>query len=234
MSLARAQRFAAGPAAAFLVAFVVVGQPAEAQEVPAIYLYVNDRASPSALYSFEWEDLDSLCYQIDKLTGAEVAILVVNSTAPFAIEEYALRTFEENGIGKEGKDNGVLILLTTDDNAWRIEVGYGLEYVLTDSRVGRFAREWLEPALEIPDYGGGLYDLTLAIGQYIVDNYEEGTPTDPSPWVLDWKGIAVGVVVLLVLGGLTRGRIFFWVGNVFKRGGFGGGRSGGGGASGRR
>ena len=234
MSLARARRFAAGPAAAFLVVFVVVGQPAAAQEVPTIYLYVNDRASPPALYSFEWEDLDSLCYQIDKLTGAEVAILVVNTSAPFAIDEYALRTFEESGIGKAGKDNGVLILLTTDDNAWRIEVGYGLEYILTDSRVGSFAREWLEPALAIPDYGGGLYDLTLAMGQYIVDNYEEQTPTDPSPWVWDWKGIALGVIVVVVLSVLTKGRFVFWVGNIFKRGGFGGGRSGGGGASGRR
>jgi len=52
-------------------------------------------------------------------------------------------------------------------------------------------------------------------------------------WVFDWRGIAVGVAVVLLVGLLTRGRIFLWVGNVLKRGGFGGGRSGGGGAKGR-
>ncbi len=224
-----------GACAFVLVAILIASVPAEGQEIPEVYLYVNDLASPGALLSFEEEDLQGLCYEIDSLSSAEVAILIVNTSEPMGIDEFGFRTFEANAIGKAGKDNGVLIILAVDEGAWRIEVGYGLEYILTDSKVAQYARTWLEPQLNVSDYYAGLYDVTLAIGQDIVDNYEEGTGGgEPQLWTYDWRGIALGVAVVLVIGVLTKGRLFLWVGNVFMRGGFGGGRSGGGGASGRR
>lgn len=208
--------------------------PVAGQEIPEVFLYVNDLASPGALLDAEEDDLDYLCLRIDELSSAEVAILVVNTTSPMAIEEFGFRTFEANAIGEAGKDNGLLILLAVDEGAWRIEVGYGLESVLTDAKVAQYARTWLEPAIGVFDYYGGLYDVTLAMGQDIVDNYDEsGGGGSPQLWVYDWRGIALGVAVVLGVGILTRGRLFLWVGNVFMRGGFGGGRSGGGGASGR-
>lgn len=219
---------------ALLVALVLSVPPASAQDVPTIYLYVNDLASPGALLDFEEADLSDLCYEVDARTSAEIAILVVNSTLPLDIDTYAVRTFEENGIGKEGRDNGVLVLVVTDDAAWRIEVGYGLEYILTDAKVAGFARDWLEPQLAIGDYYAGIYDVTLAIGQEIVDRYEEGPPTDPQPWVIDWGAICIALVVMVIIAGLTRGRVYFlYLPRLFMRGRFGGGRSGGGGASGR-
>ena len=228
------------PSARRTLAFLLFGvlaalaaPPAGAQEPPTIFLYVNDLASPRALLSDEYLAIEDLCYQVDQLSSVEIAILVVNTSQPWGMEALAFETFEANAIGKAGKDNGLLILVSTNESAWRIEVGYGLEGILPDSKVADFARENLEPALASGDYGVGLYDLTLAMGQYIVDNYEESTPTDPALVVFDWKGIAIGVAVALFLGVITKGRIFLWVGNVFKRGGFGGGRSGGGGASGR-
>ena len=218
-----------------LVALLASIVPVAAQEVPDIYLYVNDLASPGALLYDEEDSLDSLCLEIDQLSSAEVAILVVNTTAPLAIEEFGFRTFEANAIGKAGKDNGLLIILAVDEGAWRIEVGYGLEGILTDGKVGQYARTWLEPAINASDYYGGLYDVTLAMGQDIVDHYDESSGGgQPQLWVYDWRGIALGVAVVLAIGVLTKGRMFLWVGNVFMRGGFGGGRSGGGGASGRR
>lgn len=226
-----------GPAIAYalvLVALLASVVPVRGQEIPTIFLYVNDLASPGALLRDEENALDSLCTRIDELSSAEVAIVVVNTTAPMAIEEFGFRTFEANAIGKAGKDNGLLIVLAVDDGAWRIEVGYGLEGILPDSKVAQYARTWLEPAINASDYYGGLYDVTLAIGQDIVDNYDQGGgASNPQLWVLDWRGIALGVAVVVVVGVLTRGRAFLWVGEIFKRGGFGGGRSGGGGASGR-
>jgi uncharacterized protein len=217
-----------------LVLLVSLAAPAvRAQEFTTLTLYVNDLASPRALLRSEHLDIEDLCYQVDSYSSVEIAILVVNTTQPYDIDTYAFRTFEANAIGKEGKDNGLLIILSVDERAWRIEVGYGLEYFLTDSVVANFAREYLEPPLADGFYGDGLYDLTLNMGQYIVDNYEEATPTQPSLWVPDWKGIALGVAVAMFLAVITKGRVFFWVGNVFQRGGFGGGRSGGGGARGR-
>lgn len=111
---------------------------------------------------------------------------------------------------------------------------YGLEPILTDAKVANFARTWLEPALAVEDYYVGLYDVTLAIGKEIVDQYEPGAQgSNPDVWVWDWRGIVLGIVVFIMVGVLTGGRIFLWIGSVLKRGGFGGGRSGGGGARGR-
>ena len=232
MSPLRAPLATAGCAFVFLLVLTSM-VPAKGQEVPAVSLYVNDLASPGALLSFEEDKLDSLCYEIDYRTSAEVAILVVNTTLPMGIDEFAFRTFEQNVIGKEGKDNGILIIVTTDEGAWRIEVGYGLEGLLPDSKVARFARDYLEPGIAAFDYYQGLYDVTFELGNEILNSGEGTSGGNPQPWIYDWRGIAVGFVVLMVVGVVTRGRVFLWVGNVLKRGGFGGGRSGGGGASGR-
>lgn len=220
-------------ALAVLVALVASSAPSSGQEIPTIYLYVNDLATPGALLTNEENDLTDLCYQVDSLSSAEIAILVVNRTLPMDIDTFAFRVFEANAIGKAGKDNGLLIVVATDERAWRIEVGYGLEPILTDAKVADFGRTWLEPALAVGDYYGGLHDVTLAIGQEIVDLYEGGSGSNPDLWVWDWRGIALGVVIFLALGVLTGGRVFLWIGNLFRRGGFGGGRSGGGGAKGR-
>lgn len=203
------------------------------RDVPEIRLYVNDLASPGALSPEDEFWLTELCLQIDNRTSAEVAILVVNKTDPMTIDEFAFRTFERNGIGKVGKDNGLLIVVATDENRWRIEVGYGLEGTLPDGLVGRFAREYLEPALAVYDYYGGLFDVTYAMGTEILNNYDASAPTQPKPWVIDWGMVAIVLVVAIVLGVLTKGRIFLFIPELLTRGRFGGGRSGGGGASGR-
>lgn len=210
-----------------------------AQEVPTIYLYVNDLADPGALLRAEEAALDDLCYEVDSLTSAEIAVLIVNTTAPQGIDLYAVETFERNGVGKEGLDNGVLILISIDERQWRIEVGYGLEWLLTDAFVGEVGTTYLAPAFEGGDYFTGLYDATLAIGQTIVDNYEPGPggpPQAPQLFVIDWTAVAIIAAILVGMAILTRGRIFLWTGglfSIFRRGGFGGGRSGGGGARGR-
>src|SRR3989441_7130050 len=76
--------------------------PVVAQDLPTIYLYVNDLTTPGTLLSDEFNALEDLCYQVDSLTSAEIAILVVNTTQPWGIDTFAARTFSANGIGKAG------------------------------------------------------------------------------------------------------------------------------------
>jgi len=207
-----------------------------ADEVPKVYLYVNDLASPHALLSNEAHDIEDICYQVDLDTTAEIAILVVNTTGSLGIDMFAVRTFEVNGIGKKGQDNGVLIVVSTDEHAWRVEVGYGLEGVLTDGFVARVGREEMAPYISAGDFYTGIYNGTVAIGQKILDEYEPGPGSHPRPdlIVIDWRTVAIGVAIFLVISVITKGRLSLWVvGSIFKRGGFGGGRSGGGGASGK-
>lgn len=204
--------------------------PVSAQ-VPDIYLYVNDLASPGVLLMAEENSLDDLCFEIDDKTTAEVAILLVNTTLPDGIDQFAVQTFERNAIGKQGKDNGVLILVSVDERKSRIEVGYGLEGVLNDAKVGRFLADHLVPALEVGDYYDGLWELTFAVGTEILNNYDPGGGTGQTPriWVLDWWMVLL-LVILIALSIVTRGRLLMFLPNLWKRGGFGGGRSGGGGA----
>lgn len=208
--------------------------------IPTIYPYANDLAGALDVGYKEW--LDDICYVIDYDTSCEIAVLVVNSTLPNDINYYALRTFQKNGIGKEGKDNGVLILVAVADKHWRIEVGYGLMGILTGATVTDLGRTYIAPYLNDTTYlGGGLVDLTTEMGDIIESEYTgdtSGTPAYPVSGIpLElWQWILI-IVFVVSVGALTRGRAFFWVFLLLRgmgRGGgrWGGGRSGGGGGRG--
>ena len=209
----------------FVGAFLLAPK-AVAQDIPSVYLYVNDLTSPPTLLRSEADDITSICYQVDNLTSAEVAVLIVNSTQPLGISQFAVKTFQSNGIGKAGRDNGVLIVVSTNERQWRIEVGYGLEGVLNDAKVGSIGRSTIEPALASGDLYSGIYDATLQVGQEIVDHYN-GQANNPSLFTWNWKGIAITIAIFLLTGGSI-----ISVRGIYRRSGYGGGRSGGGGAEG--
>ena len=208
--------------------------------IPTIYPYANDNAGALEIGDKEW--IDSICLEIDQETSCEVAVLVVNTTQPNDISYFTLRTFQKNAIGKEGKDNGVLIVVAVDDDAWKIEVGYGLMGILTGARVTDLANEFLVPEMtDTGNLGFGLVDLTTAIGNILVDEYTgsaggnpaypiQGIPLESWQWIL-----LIGVIILIIVA--TRGRalvFIFWIFQGLGRGGgkWGGGRSGGGGGRG--
>ena len=93
----------------------------------------------------------------------------------------------------------------------------------------------ITPHLDRGDYFSALYEATWTIGQQIVDRYDPGGAAEGTPQliVIDWWAVGVSVAVFLGVAFLTKGRGYLWLGNLFKRGGFGGGRSGGGGARGK-
>src|SRR3990172_883398 len=157
-----------------LVALLIALPGAAAEHVPSVSLYVNDYSSPPILLYSEWSDLEDLCYLIDSVTSAEVGVLIVNSTQPFGIDDLAVEVFNEAGIGKADLDNGVLIVVSIDEQQWRIEVGRGIEYVLNDAKVGRIGRDRLEPNLSSEfTFHPGLKDAIYDIGIEIEENYEE-------------------------------------------------------------
>jgi uncharacterized protein len=225
---------------AALAAFLPL--PAATAEVPEIRLYVNDYTDPSILLHTEWSDLEDLCYFIDATTSVEVAILIVNTTVPLGIDEFAVQTFNQNGVGKADLDNGVLLVVSLDEGQWRIEVGRGIEYVLNDAKVGRWGREYLEPIAVNQTWlylFDGLYYLVDDLRLEVEENYEEGHATDPTPWKIDWTPVIAGFAVTAVVGVATKGRVILGPGMFMPRGGvrwvrggFGGGSSGHGGARG--
>jgi uncharacterized protein len=208
--------------------------------IPTIYPYVNDQAG--VLPSDYSSAIDDMCYQIDFETSCEVAVLVVNTTQPNDISYFALRVFQKNAIGKEGMDNGVLIVVAVSDGTWKIEVGYGLMGILTGARVADLAATYLVPYFESGALEDGLYETTYEIGTILINEYT-GEPTGKTAYPISWVPLktwqwAVLILGVIVLGVVTRGRAFlfvFWIVEILSggRGKFGGGRSGGGGARGR-
>ncbi|VCU69700.1 hypothetical protein PIGHUM_01763 [Pigmentiphaga humi] len=88
--------------------------------------------------------------------GSQVAVLVVPTTKPESVEQYALRVAETWKAGRKNIDDGVLFLVAKDDRRMRIEVGYGLEGVLTDAASRRILDEIVTPRFEAGDYYGGI------------------------------------------------------------------------------
>lgn len=88
--------------------------------------------------------------------GSQIAVLVVASTAPESIEAYALRVVEAWQLGRQGVDDGVLLLVALDDRRMRFEVGYGLEGSVPDALARRIIAETIAPRFYEGDYAGGL------------------------------------------------------------------------------
>ena len=215
------------------------------------------------LVPLEWiDEIEYYALQVDEDTTAEIVVVVLQSISGHGItdadgseitdivqlgvyifNELPLETYDGDtvvGIGKEGKDNGVLILLAINEKQWRIEIGYGLEGYITDLESNRIAQDYLLPELSKGNYGEGLYYTVVAIAEQIpitnqtdfgvrgVYYYEQNTSTEEIPfWESDWFMLAI--VVLMILFGVTVGIPVFRRGGVRGRGG----RSGGGGSSGK-
>ena len=106
--------------------------------------YVNDFAH--VLDQATIAQLDNICQQLDQKAHAQIAVVTVNSLDGSDIESYAVDLYKKWGIGSKATDHGVLILLAVQDRKYRIEVGYGLEPILTDGKVGRLWPRSRSPA----------------------------------------------------------------------------------------
>jgi len=114
---------------------------------------------PGALRPDTIATLNRAISELERTTGVEVAVVVVGSLGGSTVEEVAERIFRRWGIGKAGQDNGLLFLWSTGDRRVRIEVGYGLEPVLPDGKVGALLDTYV-----IPRFRAGQYDEGVVAG----------------------------------------------------------------------
>jgi uncharacterized protein len=136
-----------------------------AQTFPKPTGYVNDFAK---LYTDSFRtELERDLETFDASTSAEVVVVTVENLQGTTIEDYATRLFENWKIGKEKKDNGVLLLIAKEEREVRIEVGYGLEGVINDARAGRIIRDIMLPSFKKNDYEGGTKQAIQVIKQYV-------------------------------------------------------------------
>ncbi|HZT37302.1 MAG TPA: TPM domain-containing protein [Bryobacteraceae bacterium] len=111
-------------------------------------------------------ELERYCGSVEQATGAQMAIVTIDTTGDAPIEDFANALFRKWGIGKKGKDEGVMLLVAVRDRKWRIEVGYGLEPTLPDAFADDVGREMI-PSLRQNDYGHALIAAAAEIGSRI-------------------------------------------------------------------
>ncbi|HLD34150.1 MAG TPA: TPM domain-containing protein, partial [Candidatus Nanoarchaeia archaeon] len=123
--------------------------------------YVSDYAN-AITPEFEAQ-INELAASIEDNTTVEVAVLTIPSLKGQNIESLAIEVFQDWGIGKKDVNNGLLLVIAVDDRAWRVEVGYGLEPVITDAMAGRFGREILVPNFQAGEYGKGVLEFVQRV-----------------------------------------------------------------------
>lgn len=189
--------------------------------------FINDFADVIA------EDDENYIYGVGEdiyvKTTAQVVAVTVKTTGDESIEDYALNLGRKWQIGNEEKDNGIVILVATDDRKIYIAVGYGLEGALPDSKVGRIIDYYGLEYFADDNFSTGLRSVYNTVAneilvEYGIDPYDDYTPADELetknsdggfPDVLGYIGLAV-LVIIIIIAVLARSRF------GGPRGGFGG------------
>jgi uncharacterized protein len=251
---AAARPFGATFVALILLVFVPCALRAQTAQLPDKPLgYVSDFAnvlSPDAKAK-----LTALCTEVDQKAKAQIAVVTVATTNGQPIFDYSYALATKWGVGPKQVSRGILILYATNDHKYWTQVGYGLEGILPDGKVGGFGREAV-PILRQGNYDAALLLVTRRIADVIAQDAGV-TLTGPSP-VRNFQrdnqspsgpGLIVGLVFLFFFisiifrifrggprGPMGGGGSGWWIapliGSSIGRGGWGGGGFGGSGGGG--
>lgn len=210
--------------------------------------YVNDFAG--VLSPATRSQLETLCTAVDQQAHAQIAVVTIHTTGDDTIDDFAVRLEEKWKVGAKGTDRGLLLLVATDDHHYRFEVGYGLEGILPDGKVGAIGREMV-PYLRQGNYNAAVTLGTQQVAQVIAKDAGVTLQTpglNPVPQRAAHPGIGLRDILLIIFvifvfisllrsgssgwGGFLLGTILGGILGGGGRGGFGGGDGGGGGFGG--
>lgn len=230
---------------ALVLASLALALPARTEPVSQLHPsnYVNDFAH--VLQPGTEDQLNNLCRQVDEKAHAQIAVVTIHTLDGEPIESYAVDLFKTWGIGSKATDRGVLILIAIQDHRYRTEVGYGLEPILPDGKVGGIWRQAV-PLLKQSNYNAAIKQTTEQVASVIAQDANvqltgvtTNTEQRPPPQSLE---ISPGLIFLIIVIAIVvfatplRSVLFWWLlfggGGLRSRGGFGGGGWGGGGFGG--
>jgi uncharacterized protein len=141
--------------AAWLLLFVaLLPLFAVAAEIPPLKARVTDLTG--TLNAQQRSALEQTLAEFEQRKGAQIAVLMVPTTAPETVEQYAVRVQESWKLGRKGVDDGVLLVVAKNDRRLHIEVGYGLEGILPDAVAKRIIEEDIAPRFRESDFYGGI------------------------------------------------------------------------------
>jgi uncharacterized protein len=194
-------RRAAHAAALFFVAFVALAQA----PVPVLTARVTDLAG--ALTVEQRNALEERLSAFESRKGSQIAVLLVPTTEPEAIEQFSIRVAEQWKVGRKGVDDGAILVVAVKDRALRIEVGYGLEGALPDAVAKRIIAEDIVPHFKRGDlYGGINAGLSRMIG--VAEGETLPAPPRARSGTSEGGGLEgllmIGFMLVFVVGGIVR------------------------------
>lgn len=237
----------------FLVAFGLIAFVASAIAadiaIPKLTGRVVDQAG--ILIPSEEAKFTSKSKDLEAKTSIQLVVVTLSSLEGHSIEDWGLALGRGWGIGQQGKDNGVLLIVAPHDREVRIEVGSGLEGSLTDATSSVIIRNVIIPRFKAGNMAGGISDGMDAIASVLTGTGEEFTPTLMEAAVSVWEQwapfiIVAGAIIFMLIAhmmhnrdGPNRGRYYrrrngswYYTDNDHSSGGWSSGGGGGGGFSG--
>ena len=172
--------------------------------VPPLTARVTDQTG--TLTREQQAGLERMLQEFEARKGTQIAVLMVATTKPEPIEQYALRVAEQWKIGRKKVDDGAILVVAKDDRALRIEVGYGLEGVLNDATASRIIREVIVPRFREGDFSGGINAgldrmMRLIDGEPLPEPAKRASPAAEGGWM---QLLPMLLIVALVGGGILR------------------------------
>lgn len=150
----RPARVLAGVALLWLLGLGLNAAAQSLQPIPKLSARVTDLTG--TLTAEQQNALEQKLAAFEAAKGAQLAVLIVPSTKPEEIEQYSIRVVEQWRLGRKKVDDGALLIIAKNDHRLRIEVGYGLEGVLTDALCNRIMSETITPAFRQGNFYGGI------------------------------------------------------------------------------
>lgn len=169
------------------------------------------------------DELEKKLSDFEKETGIEIAVLTTSNFEDTYLEDYAVKVFEKWGIGKADEDNGLLFLVSKEQREMRIEVGYGLEPIITDGVAGRIRDQAVLPNFREDDYTKGINDgvdmIIKILGGDEVDGVTTNFEQEDEMEALGCLGIMFLAFLLLIpnpfVAGIIGAIFGFFLGSVF-------------------
>lgn len=186
--------------AAFIVAFTTIYSTNQlmakntAVKMPSSRGYISDFANimPNA------HALTQILAQIERENSLEIAVVTINTTAPYTTKQYAVKIFKNWQIGKRWQDNGILILVAKNDKKVRIEVGSKLRPILNNAKIGEIIQKAILPFFRQSDYEKGIFAGVNYLGKILSIKTTPNISEQTTPEKIRNTLLAIFLIMLLI------------------------------------
>ncbi|ELR71022.1 Beta-propeller domains of methanol dehydrogenase type [Fulvivirga imtechensis AK7] len=187
------------------------------QPVPELWHRVTDLTN--TLSTIEVEQLERRLQAVESDKGSQIVVVIVPTTDPEPIEDYAIRLAEQWKIGRKGVDDGVILLIAKNDRRIRIEVGYGLEGAIPDATAKRIIDTYITPNFRQGNFYAGIEEGLDAL----VSAVQGEELPEPSPQSTSTKDSDIPyfflVIVFVIIGQVLSKKMGKWKGLSLGAGG---------------